>query len=314
MKHNKKKIKNIVSGGAGFIGSYIIDVLLENKEEVVCIDNLSSGQKLNIDKWLGNPNFRFINHDIKNSIKFNADKIWHLASPASPSKYQQDPIETTKTIFLGTYNLLEMAKKNNCKFFFASTSEIYGDSETFPQSENYSGNVNTRSIRSCYQEGKRVAETLCFDYHRVHSTDIRVVRIFNTYGPRMNPFDGRVVSNFIVQALMGKDLTVYGSGNQTRTFCFINDLIDGIFKVMNSDHIGPINLGSPVEITIKDLAHLIRRKVNPNLKIKYMGIPSEDPRRRIPLLKIANEKVKWFPSTSLSLGLDKTIDYYKKII
>ena len=310
LQTGRKKI-NIVTGGAGFIGSHIVDSLIQKGEKVFCLDNLSSGAKSNIEKWNNNPNFQFINHDVTKSIKLEADRIWHFASPASPFKYQMDPIETARIIFLGTYNMLEVAKENKCKILFASTSEIYGDPEKHPQEEKYSGNVSTSSTRGCYQEGKRIGENLCFEYRRMYSLETKVVRIFNTYGPRMMPEDGRVISNFIVQALKGNNLKVYGSGNQTRTFCFIDDLVDGIFRIMNCKYSGPINLGSPNEIQIKELAHLIKNRINSTLGIDFVNLPANDPKKRKPCLKIANEKIKWHAKTNIEKGLDKTIEYYK---
>ena len=246
--------RNLVTGGAGFLGSHLIDKLIESGQEVVCIDNFYTGRKSNLNQWVGNPKFEIIRHDITEPILVEVDRIWHLACPASPIQYQSNPIKTAKTSFLGTYNMLGLARRTRARIFLASTSEIYGDPEVHPQPEKYRGNVNTIGTRSCYDEGKRIAETLCFDYQRMHSTEIRVGRIFNTFGPRMLKNDGRVISNFIVQALEGNPLTIYGDGNQTRSFCYVSDLIEGIYKFMNSNFTGPINLGNPEEFTIIELA------------------------------------------------------------
>ena len=245
-------MRNLVTGGAGFIGSHLIDRLILAGEEVICIDNFFTGAKKNLHKWINHKNFKLINHDVTEPIQIETDKIWHLACPASPIHYQFNPIKTSKTSFLGTYNMLGLAKRLGVKILMASTSEVYGDPEIHPQTENYKGCVNITGIRSCYDEGKRIAETLCFDYNRVHNVDIRVARIFNTYGPRMLPDDGRVVSNFIVQGLKNKDLTIYGDGLQTRSFCYVDDLVDGLMNLMESSFIGPVNIGNPNEFTIKE--------------------------------------------------------------
>ena len=270
-------VRNIVTGGAGFIGSHLVEKLIQNGEEVICLDNFFTGHKSNIFHLLDNPKFEFIRHDITQPILLEGDRIWHLACPASPVHYQYNPIKTSKTSFLGSLNMLGLAKRLNARIFLASTSEIYGDPLEHPQKESYRGNVNTTGPRSCYDEGKRIAETLFFDYKRVHGTDIRVSRIFNTYGPRMLPNDGRVVSNFIIQALNGNDLTIYGNGTQTRSFCYVNDLIDGFIKLMNSKISGPVNLGTPNEMSIIELAKIIISKVNPDLKIVFKKIPQDDP-------------------------------------
>ena len=303
--------RNLVTGGAGFLGSHLIDKLIESDQEVVCIDNFYTGRKSNLNQWVGNPKFEIIRHDITEPILVEVDRIWHLACPASPIQYQSNPIKTAKTSFLGTYNMLGLARRTGARIFLASTSEIYGDPEVHPQPENYRGNVNTIGTRSCYDEGKRIAETLCFDYQRMHSTEIRVGRIFNTFGPRMLKNDGRVISNFIVQALEGNPLTIYGDGNQTRSFCYVSDLIEGIYKFMNSNFAGPINLGNPEEFTIIELAKKVIDKINPSLDIEYKELPDDDPKRRRPDIKLAKDVIHWEPNVSLSEGLDKTIKYFK---
>lgn len=305
-------IRNIVTGGAGFLGSHLVDKLIQNGEEVICLDNFFTGHKSNIFHLFDNQKFEFIRHDVTEPILLEADRIWHLACPASPVHYQYNPIKTSKTIFLGSLNMLGLAKRLNARIFLASTSEIYGDPLEHPQKESYRGNVNPIGPRSCYDEGKRIAETLFFDYKRIHDTDIRVTRIFNTYGPRMLPNDGRVVSNFIVQALNGKDLTIYGDGTQTRSFCYVNDLIEGFIKLMNSGISGPVNLGNPNELTIIELAEKIISKINPDLNIVYKEIPKDDPTRRKPDITIAKSNLDWEPFVDLNYGLDKTIDFFKK--
>ncbi len=305
-------VRNIVTGGAGFLGSHLIDQLMKKGEEVICLDNFFTGNKKNIHQWQNHPNFELIRHDITEPILLEADKIWHLACPASPVHYQHNPIKTAKTSFLGTLNMLGLAKRIDAKFLFTSTSEIYGDPREHPQTEQYHGNVNPIGIRSCYDEGKRIAETLCFDYQRVHGLNIRVVRIFNTYGPRMMENDGRVVSNFIVQALKNKNLTVFGDGSQTRSFCYVDDLIIGMIKVMEGNFSGPVNIGNKNEITIKELAYIIKRKINDKLKIIHKDIPQDDPVRRKPSLELANQKYDWQPMVSLDEGLGKTIEFFSE--
>ena len=303
-------VKHIVTGGAGFLGSHLIDKLMSKGHEVICLDNFFTGNKENVVKWIDNPKFELIRHDITEPILLEADKIWHLACPASPVHYQYNPIKTSKTSFLGTLNMLGLAKRIKAKILFASTSEIYGNPQEHPQKESYHGFVNPIGIRSCYDEGKRIAETLCFDYQRMHGIDIRVVRIFNTYGPRMMENDGRVVSNFIVQALKNKDITVYGNGSHTRSFCYVDDLINGMIKVMEGDFSGPVNLGNENEITIKELALKIKNKINNHLKIIYKEIPKDDPARRKPSLDLAKEKYNWNPEVEIDQGLDKTIEFF----
>jgi len=309
-----KPIINIVTGGAGFLGSHLVDRLMENGEEVISLDNYFTGRKENLNKWIGHPRFEIVRHDIVEPIFLEADRIWHLACPASPIHYQYNPIKTSKTSFLGTYNMLGLATRIKARLLLASTSEVYGDPEIHPQPEEYRGNVNPNGIRSCYDEGKRIAETLCFDYQRMHSTQIRVMRIFNTYGPRMLPDDGRVVSNFITQALQGKPLTIYGNGNQTRSFCYVDDLIQGMISFMNSDHTGPINIGNPEEFSINQLADLVINKINPSLKIIKETLPADDPLQRRPLIDLAKSELNWTPKTSLDEGLDLTISYFKELL
>ena len=304
-------MKNLVTGGAGFVGSHLIDRLMRDKEHVICIDNFVTGTKKNINYWINNSNFELINHDIVNPIELDVDKIWHLACPASPIHYQINPIKTAKTSFLGTYNMLGMAKKCKAKFLLASTSEVYGDPEISPQSEQYNGNVNPTGIRSCYDEGKRFAESLTSDYMRNHGTDIRIARIFNTYGPRMLANDGRVISNFICQALNNKPLTIYGKGLQTRSFCYIDDLVEGLIKLMNASYKYPVNLGNPEEFSIIDLARIIRDKINKNVQIILKELPPDDPKQRNPNINLAREKLQWEPFIKLDNGLDKTIEYFK---
>ena len=302
--------RNLVTGGAGFLGSHLVDTLLNNGEEVICIDNYSTGNKGNIEKWIGHKRFELIRHDITLPIQLEIDNIWHLACPASPVHYQANPIKTAKTIFLGTFNMLGLARRVKAKLLLASTSEVYGDSLVHPQSEDYWGNVNPIGIRSCYDEGKRLAEALCFDYERMHNVDIRVMRIFNTFGPRMLPNDGRVISNFVVQALQGKSLTVYGDGKQTRSFCYVDDLIKGMILLMDSDHMGPINIGNPEEYTIMKIAEIIRSKINPKLEIVHQPLPADDPNRRKPNISLAKEYLDWEPKIPFNYGLDQTIDYF----
>jgi UDP-glucuronate decarboxylase len=305
------KTINLVTGGAGFLGSHLIDRLMQAGEEVLCIDNYQTGRKENLKKWLDNPNFELIRHDVTEPIRVEVDRIWHLACPASPLHYQHNPIKTAKTNFLGTYNMLGLAKRLKARFLLASTSEVYGDPEVHPQPENYRGCVNPIGIRSCYDEGKRISETLCFDYKRTHKLDVRVVRIFNTYGPRMLHNDGRVISNFINQALLKKPLTVYGDGTQTRSFCYVDDLIGGIIKLMNSDYEGPINIGNPTEFTILELANLVKEKINPNLKIIFRPLPQDDPLQRKPVINLAKKYLSWEPEIDLETGLDRTIKDFK---
>ncbi len=302
----------IVTGGAGFIGSHLIDRLMQEQHEVICLDNFYTGTKRNIEKWFGHPNFELIRHDITEPIRLEVDRIYHLACPASPVHYQYNPIKTTKVSFLGTSNMLGLAKRVRARFLMASTSEVYGDPLIHPQSEDYFGNVNPIGIRSCYDEGKRVAETLCFDYHRQHNLEIRVARIFNTYGPRMLENDGRVVSNFIAQSLQGHPLTVYGDGRQTRSFCYVTDLVDGLIKLMDGNETGPVNLGNPEEYTILELAQNIRDRINPAQEISFKPLPQDDPKQRKPDITRAKTWLKWEPTVSLAQGLTSTIAEFRQ--
>ncbi len=307
-------MRNLITGGAGFLGSHLVDKLMESGEEVICLDNYYTGKKNNIFKWIDNENFELIRHDVTNNINLEVDKIWHLACPASPVHYQNNPIKTAKTSFLGTINMLGLAKRTGATLLLASTSEVYGDPEVHPQSEEYRGSVNPIGIRSCYDEGKRIAETLCFDYQRMHDVDIKVMRIFNTYGPRMLPNDGRVVSNFICQAIKGEELTIYGDGLQTRSFCYVDDLISGMMKLMYSKEAGPINIGNPNEFTIKELADLVIKKIDSNLNIIYKPLPQDDPLQRRPVIDLARKKLNWNPSVEINEGLDRTIKYFKECL
>ena len=309
------KIKrNLITGGSGFLGSHLARQLLERGEGVICLDNFFTGNKINIEELFNYQNFEFIEHDVTEPIKIEVDSIWHLACPASPIHYQFNPIKTTKTIFLGTYNMLGLAKSVGAKILLASTSEIYGDPEKHPQKETYKGAVKTTGIRSCYEEGKRLAETLCADYQRVHGVDVRIMRIFNTYGPKMRIDDGRVISNFIVQALKNEKITLYGDGSQTRSFCYVEDLINGMILLMNSNFQNPINIGNPNEFSIMELANLIRILVNPNLEFEYKELPEDDPKRRVPSILLAKEVLNWEPKIELKDGLVKTIDWFKQNI
>ena len=307
--HNKKR--NLITGGSGFLGSHLAKQLLTNGEEVICLDNFFTGTKINIKDLYQYENFEFIRHDVTEPITLEVDNIWHLACPASPIHYQFNPIKTTKTSFMGTYNMLGLAKRVGAKFLLASTSEVYGDPKEHPQTESYKGSVNTTGIRSCYDEGKRIAETLCSDYQRIHNVEVRIMRIFNTYGPNMRFDDGRVVSNFIVQALRNEKITLYGDGNQTRSFCYVDDLINGMILLMGSNYQNPINIGNPNEFSIKELAELVRTIINPNLKFDYEELPSDDPKQRKPSIKLAKDLLNWEPKIELRDGLIKTIDWFK---
>ena len=305
---------HLVTGGAGFLGSHLIDRLMEAGDEVICLDNYFTGRKANIARWIGHPRFELIRHDVTEPIKLEVDRIWHLACPASPIHYQFNPVKTAKTSFLGTYNMLGLARRVGARLLLASTSEVYGDPEVHPQPESYWGSVNPIGVRSCYDEGKRIAETLCFDYQRMNDVDVRVARIFNTYGPRMLPDDGRVVSNFIVQALRGEPLTLYGDGSQTRSFCYVSDLIEGLIRLMNGDHTGPINLGNPAEFTIRELAELVRQQIRPNLPLMEKPLPQDDPRQRQPAINLARQQLNWEPTVSLEQGLAPTIDSFRNLL
>jgi UDP-glucuronate decarboxylase len=306
----------LVTGGAGFLGSHLCERLLNEGNEVLCVDNFFTGSRQNISHLMDNKNFELLRHDITFPLYVEVDEIYNLACPASPVHYQFDPVQTTKTSVMGAINMLGLAKRLKIKVLQASTSEVYGDPEIHPQPETYKGSVNPIGIRACYDEGKRCAETLFFDYHRQHNVKIKVMRIFNTYGPRMHPNDGRVVSNFIVQALKGDDITVYGKGNQTRSFCYCDDLIDGMVRLMNSgnDITGPINIGNPSEFTILELAKKVIELTNSKSKIIYMPLPQDDPMQRKPVIDLAREKLGWEPKVQLEEGLKKTIEYFERII
>lgn len=310
---NRKRV--MVTGGAGFLGSHLCERLLTDGCDVLCVDNFYSGTRDNISHLISNPNFELMRHDITFPLYVEVDEIYNLACPASPVHYQWDPVQTTKTSVHGAINMLGLAKRTRAKIFQASTSEVYGDPELHPQPEHYWGHVNPIGIRSCYDEGKRCAETLFFDYHRQHNLKIKVARIFNTYGPRMHPNDGRVVSNFIVQSLKGENITVYGDGSQTRSFCYVEDLIDGFIKLMNSpdEFTGPVNLGNPVEFTILELAKEVIRITNSKSKIVFEPLPSDDPKQRKPDITLAHKDLGWSPKCSLQEGLLSTIEYFKNL-
>ena len=310
---SRKRI--LVTGGAGFLGSHLIDRLIAQGHEIVCADNLFTGTKRNIEHLHAHPRFEFLRHDVCIPLKLEVDEIFNLACPASPVHYQHNPVQTTKTSVLGALNMLGLAKRLKCKIFQASTSEVYGDPSVHPQPEDYWGNVNPIGTRSCYDEGKRCAETLFFDYHRQHSVDIKVARIFNTYGPRMHPRDGRVVSNFITQALAGEDITIFGDGSQTRSFCYMDDLIEGFLRLMQSDAsvTGPINLGNPGEFTMLELARKVLELTGSKSRLKHMPLPSDDPKQRQPNIAMAKEKLGWEPKVALADGLKSTIDYFRRL-
>ena len=306
----------LVTGGAGFLGSHLCERLLADGAEVICVDNFFTGSRANIAHLLDNPLFTVLEHDVTNSLELEVDEIYNLACPASPVHYQHDPVHTIKTSIIGTMNMLGLAKRCKAKILQASTSEVYGDPTVHPQPESYWGHVNPTGPRACYDEGKRCAETLCFDYNRRHGIEIKVVRIFNTYGPRMHPDDGRVVSNFIVQALKGKPITLYGNGAQTRSFCYVDDLIDGFIRAMAtpSHVIGPINLGNPVEFTIRELAHQVLSIVNSGSPLVEMPLPEDDPRQRQPDIGLARQLLDWEPRVPLADGLVRTVEYFENIL
>ncbi len=306
----------LVTGGSGFLGSHLCDRLLKDGHDVICVDNFFTGSKRNIDHLIGNPRFELMRHDVTFPLYVEVDEIYNLACPASPIHYQRDPVQTTKTSVHGAINMLGLAKRLKCRIFQASTSEIYGDPSFHPQTETYWGNVNPIGPRSCYDEGKRCAETLFFDYWRQHQLEIKVVRIFNTYGPRMHPSDGRVVSNFIVQALKGKPLTVYGEGKQTRSFCYVDDMIEGFVRMMEStaEVTGPLNLGNPTEFTIRELAELVVSITGTRAKVTYLDLPQDDPKRRRPDITLAQERLGWTPQVQLKEGLMKTIAYFDQLL
>ena len=312
--HNQKRI--LVTGGAGFLGSHLCERLVENGNNVLCLDNFFTGTKRNISHLFGKPNFELIRHDLVQPVLIETDAIYNLACPASPIHYQYNPVKTVKTSVMGAIHMLGLAKRVKAKILQASTSEIYGNPTVHPQSETYQGNVNTIGPRSCYDEGKRCAETLFFDYHRQNQVNIRVVRIFNTYGPRMHPNDGRVVSNFIVQALTNKDITVFGDGSQTRSFCYVNDMVEGIVRMMEGSDafIGPVNLGNPEEVSVLELAEKIIDLTGTQSKIVFQPLPQDDPVQRQPDIQLAKEKLNWKPFIQLESGLKNTIDYFDQIL
>ena len=306
----------LVTGGAGFLGSHLCESLLEKGNEVIAVDNYFTGAKSNIQPMLAHEKFEVIRHDVTQPLYLEVDEIYNLACPASPPHYQYNPIKTAKTSVIGTLNMLGLAKRTGAKFFQASTSEVYGDPKQHPQQESYWGNVNPIGIRSCYDEGKRMAETLCFDYHRTHNVQIKVVRIFNTYGPRMNPHDGRVVSNFIVQALENKSISIYGDGKQTRSFCYVDDMIDGFIKLMAADEAttGPINIGNPGEFTILELAQRVLELTGSKSQLVFKDLPADDPQQRKPDIALAKEHLGWEPNIQLEEGLKKTIAYFDSLL
>ncbi len=312
MRDYSERKRVLVTGGAGFLGSHLIDRLIEQGDEVICVDNLFTGTKHNIRHLHSNPYFEFIRHDVTFPLYIEVDEIWNLACPASPIHYQHDPVQTTKTSVHGAINMLGLAKRIGARIFQASTSEVYGDPDVHPQNESYWGRVNPIGPRSCYDEGKRCAETLFFDYYRQHQLDIRVARIFNTYGPRMHPNDGRVVSNFIIQALRGDPITIYGDGQQTRAFCYVDDLIDGFIKFMQKpgDFPGPVNLGNPGEFTIRELAEQVIELTGSKSELRFDPLPADDPQQRQPDISVASKELGWKPVWDLEDGLKKTIEYF----
>jgi UDP-glucuronate decarboxylase len=305
----------LVTGGAGFLGSHLCERLLAEDYDVLCVDNFFTGNRRNITHLLDHPNFELLRHDVTFPLYVEVDQIYNMACPASPVHYQFDPVQTTKTSVHGAINMLGLAKRVKARVLQASTSEVYGDPEVHPQREDYWGRVNPIGMRSCYDEGKRCAETLMFDYHRQHQLEIKVVRIFNTYGPRMHPNDGRVVSNFIVQALRGEDITIYGDGQQTRSFCYVDDLVDGLIRMMRSpaEFVGPVNIGNPGEFTMLELAELVLRLTGSRSKLMYRPLPPDDPKQRCPDISLATEKLGWAPTVSLAEGLERTIAYFRKL-
>ena len=308
--------RNLVTGGAGFLGSHLCDRLIGRGEEILCVDNYFTGGRQNIEHLLSHPRFELIRHDITFPLYVEVDRIFNLACPASPIHYQHDPVQTTKTSVHGAINMLGLAKRLQARILQASTSEVYGDPEVHPQREDYWGHVNPIGIRSCYDEGKRCAETLFFDYHRQHALDIKVMRIFNTYGPRMHPQDGRVVSNFIVQSIKGADITIFGDGQQTRSFCYVDDLIDGMILLMDSpsDFIGPVNIGNPIEYTMLELAETVLKLVGGKSKLTYNPLPLDDPKQRQPDIALAKSNLGWEPKVGLEDGLKETITYFKELL
>ena len=306
--------KVLITGGAGFVGSHLCRRLLDDKTKIICLDNLLTGSEENIADMIDIPNFEFVNHDVTKPISLTVDEIYNLACPASPPQYQKDPVATTMTSVLGALNMLDLARSNMAKILQASTSEVYGDPEVHPQPESYRGNVSTTGIRACYDEGKRCAETLFFDFKRQHQVNVKIARIFNTYGPSMNQYDGRVVSNFIVQALQNQNITIYGNGGQTRSFQFIDDLIEGLIKLMATSQgfAGPVNIGNPIEINMLELAQKIIQLSGSSSKLVYMPLPEDDPLQRKPVITLAQEELNWEPKVSLDEGLSRTIDYFRQ--
>jgi UDP-glucuronate decarboxylase len=306
----------MITGGAGFVGSHLCDRLLKDGHDVLCVDNYFTGSKANVSQLLANPHFELMRHDVTFPLYVEVDQIYNLACPASPVHYQSDPVQTTKTSVHGAINMLGLAKRLNGRIFQASTSEVYGDPEVHPQVESYWGRVNPIGPRSCYDEGKRCAETLFFDYHRQHNLDIKVVRIFNTYGPRMHPHDGRVVSNFIVQALKGEDITIYGDGQQTRSFCYVDDMVEAFIRMMSTERgfIGPVNLGNPGEFTMLELAEKVLLLVGSKSKLIFMPLPLDDPKQRQPDISLAKQKLGWEPTVNLEDGLKETVKYFRALL
>jgi UDP-glucuronate decarboxylase len=316
MKNYSACTRTLVTGGAGFLGSHLCERLVSEGHDVICLDNFFTGTKTNVAHLLSKPNFELMRHDVSFPLYVEVDQIYNLACPASPVHYQHDPVQTTKTSVFGAINMLGLAKRVNARILQASTSEVYGDPDVHPQPESYWGRVNPIGIRSCYDEGKRCAETLFFDYHRQHALEIKVMRIFNTYGPRMHPQDGRVVSNFIVQALKGEDITIYGDGQQTRSFCYVDDLIEGMVRLMDSraDLTGPVNIGNPTEFTMLELAENVLRLVGSKSKLVFHTLPSDDPKQRKPLIDLAQQELGWQPKVALADGLKETIAYFKRTL
>ena len=316
MKEYSTRLRTLVTGGAGFLGSHLCERLLAEGHDVICLDNFFTGSKDNVAHLLGSPHFELMRHDVTFPLYVEVDQIYNLACPASPVHYQHDPVQTTKTSVHGAINMLGLAKRTKARIFQASTSEVYGDPEVHPQPESYWGKVNPIGIRSCYDEGKRCAETLFFDYHRQHNLDIKVARIFNTYGPRMHPNDGRVVSNFIVQALKGENITIYGDGQQTRSFCYVDDLIKGFVRFMNTapGFTGPVNLGNPGEFTMLELAEQVLQIVGGHSKLVFQALPADDPKQRKPDIGLARSQLGWEPQVQLDEGLTKTVDYFAQLL
>jgi UDP-glucuronate decarboxylase len=316
MKNYSLKTRVMVTGGAGFLGSHLCERLLQSGCEVLCVDNFFTGARQNIEHLLPNPSFELLRHDITFPLYVEVDQIYNLACPASPVHYQFDPVQTVKTSVVGAVNMLGLAKRTKARILQASTSEVYGDPTLHPQPESYWGHVNPIGPRSCYDEGKRCAETLFFDYHRQNGVEIRVVRIFNTYGPRMHPRDGRVISNFIVQALRGADITIYGDGRQTRSFCYVDDLIDGLVRMMDNElgFVGPVNMGNPGEFTMLELANAVIRLTGSSSRLVFVPLPQDDPRQRQPDITLAAQKLQWQPAVSLDKGLPKTIEFFRSLL